>query len=513
MPKKKDFDQPSQLGVIYARYSSHAQKDVSIEQQIEVGREYAAANNIEIVGIYEDRAVTGKTDKRKDFQRMIRNAEKKQFQVVIAYKSNRIARNMLHALAYEDKLSKYGIRVAYVKEEYGDNAAGRFALRTMMNVNQFYSENLSEDVKRGMNDNARDCMITNGTLPYGYKKGEDGKWALDEMNAAIVREIFSRVANGDAFVDIADDLNGRGSKTGRRQAWGRCSFYRILHNERYTGVYIYDKIRVEDGIPQIIEKELFYKVQEILKTKKNPRGRHRENGDYLLTGKLFCGKCKSHMIGVSGTSKTGQLHYYYICQKKRTEKTCDKTTVQREWAEKAIAAAIKDYILQDDVITWIADITIDYARSQKKKSIIAALEDQLAANKKATNNMLAAIEQGIITAATKDRLLELEAEQSKLTAKLAVEHAEIPQVSREEIIAWLESFRDGDVDSKLFQKKLIDAFLIAVYLYDDHLKVVFNFTGKKNSVTINFDIATVDKDSGPDSSYKVCGGSPKQKSP
>ena len=131
---------------------------------------------------------------------MMRHAEKRQFQVIIAWKSDRISRNMLHALQYEDRLSKYGVRVAYAKEEFGDNAAGRFALRTMMNVNQFYSENMAEDIKRGMLDNAENCMITNGQLPFGYKKGEDGRYAIDEDRAAVVREIFTRVCGRPSWI-------------------------------------------------------------------------------------------------------------------------------------------------------------------------------------------------------------------------------------------------------------------------------------------------------------------------
>ena len=514
--KRQSMDAPSAVAVIYARYSDHNQKDVSIEQQVAECEEYAAKNNMVIANIYADRAITGKIDKRPEFQKMIRHAEKQQFEVIIAYKSNRMARNMLNALMYEDKLAKFGVRVVYVKEEFGDNAAGRFALRTMMNVNQFYSENMSEDIIRGMRDNAEKCMITNGKLPFGYKKGEDGKYALDEPRAAIVREIFSRVACGEAFTDIAADLNTRGIRTnhGRKKqggVWGKNSFQSLLSNERYTGVYIYDDIRIEGGVPQIIDKELFYTVQEKLKTKKNPRGRHRVAGDYLLTGKLYCGKCKGHMVGLSGTGRSGKLHHYYVCQKKRIEKSCDKKAVRRDWLEQEVADSIRVYLLNDDVITWIANSVMDYQKKNKDRPHIKALENQLADNKRAINNLLAAIEQGIITATTKERLLELESEQAKIAARLAVEKSEVIEVSREDIVAWLEMFRDGDVNDKKFQAKLFDAFLVAVYLYDNNLKIVFNFTGKKNSIRVPLRASVIDKldnDALPECSYKVSWGVP-----
>lgn len=273
-------------GVIYARYSSHAQKDASIEQQVKECMEFAQNEGIRITATYADRAVSGKTDRRADFQRMMRDAEKGKFRYVIAWKSNRMGRNMLQAMMNEAKLNELGVRVLYTEEDFDDTAAGRFALRSMMNVNQFYSENMAEDIKRGLLDNAENCKVTNGGLPLGYKRGDDGRYEIDSPKDAIVREIFSRVACGEAFIDIARDLNARGIKTSRGREWGKCSFHTILKNERYTGVYIYDTVRIEGGVPQIISKELFYKVQEVLKMQKVKR-KHTTHGDYLLTGKLF----------------------------------------------------------------------------------------------------------------------------------------------------------------------------------------------------------------------------------
>ena len=299
-PRKKFTEKDGYSGnaVIYARYSSHNQRDVSIEQQIKQCQEYAQRNNLQVVEVYADRAVSGKTDRRPNFQRMMRDAEKKQFRFVIAWKSNRMGRNMLKAMINEARLDEQGVRCLYTEEDFDDTAAGRFALRNMMNVNQFYSENMAEDIMRGMLDNARKCMVNNGGLPLGYKKGEDGRYAIDEEKATIVREIFERVYAGEAFVDIASDLNARGIKTSRGNRWNKGSFHAMLSNERYIGVYEFAGIRIEDGVPPIIRKELFYAVKEKLKNKKNAQGRHRENGDYLLTGKLFCGHFGFPMVGV-----------------------------------------------------------------------------------------------------------------------------------------------------------------------------------------------------------------------
>lgn len=295
--------------VIYARYSSHNQREVSIEQQIAECTKHAAALGLRIVGTYEDRAISGKTDNRPRFQQMMRDAEKGKFQAVVAWKSNRIGRNMLQAMVNEAKLDDYGIKVFYAEEDFDDTAAGRFALRNMMNVNQFYSENMAEDITRGLYDNASKCMA-NGRQPLGYKRGEDGRVVLDEANAAVVREIFTRVAAGDLFVDIARDLNAQGIKTSKGANWNKGSFQSICQNERYRGIYIYGDVRVADGIPRIVSDDLWYRVQEAMRMKKNPVGtRHRVGAeDYLLTGKLRCGHCGSYMTGVSGTSRNGELH-------------------------------------------------------------------------------------------------------------------------------------------------------------------------------------------------------------
>lgn len=479
-------------GVIYGRYSSHAQKDASIEQQVKEAQEYAQRMGIRVVEVYADRAISGKTDRRASFQRMMRDAEKGKFKYVIAWKSNRMGRNMLQAMVNEAKLQELGIRVLYTEENFDDTAAGRFALRSMMNVNQFCSENMAEDIRRGLRDNAENCKLTNGSIPFGYKKGDDLRYELDEPKDSIVREIFTRIACGDTFIDIANDLNARGIKTTRGNCWGKGSFHSMLVNERYTGVYIYDDIRIEGGIPRIVSDELFWKVQEVLKTKKNPQGRHRVNGDYLLTGKLLCGRCKSPMVGISGTSKTGDKHFYYICQKRRMEKSCEKENVRRDAIELAVAQAIKDYALQDDVITWIADCTVEHSRRQEENSHVAILKEELVATTKSIKNIMTAIEQGIITDTTKGRLLELEREQSNLSGQIAAARADIITVDREDVISGLEMFRDGDIADKRYQAKLFDTFLVAVYLYDDDLKIVFSFSGKKNTVRVPLDASIVD---------------------
>ena len=495
MAKKKSLPsiQVEADGVEYARYSSHAQKDASIEQQIEKCDEFASINKIHIIERYKDRAITGKTDRRADFQRMMHDAEKGKFKYVIAWKSNRMGRNMLEAMLNEAKLQDLGIRVLYVEEDFDDTAAGRFALRSMMNVNQFYSENMAEDIKRGLYDNAANCKVTNGHLPYGYKADEDLKYTLDDSRAAVVREIFTRVSCGEAIVDIYTDLNLRGLTTSLGNQWGRSSFNKLLSNERYLGIYIYGDVRIDGGIPRIVSDELFYKVQEVLKTKKNARGRHRNDAaDYLLTGKLYCGHCKSPMTGISGTSRTGALHYYYVCQKKRQEKSCEKKNVKRDEIELQLARAIKEYCLTDDLIEWYADKTVEYFKRQSETDHIKDLQEDLANTQRSIKNTLKAIDAGIITESTRTHLIELEAKQSRLSGAISAAKSDVVQVDREDLISSMEMVRDGDTYDKKYQALLFDTFLIRVYLYDDDLELIFSCPGVKNSIRIPLDISAVE---------------------
>ncbi|MBQ9750577.1 MAG: recombinase family protein, partial [Clostridia bacterium] len=126
---RKPINTPEATGVIYARFSSHNQREESIEQQVAECKAFAALSGIKIVGVYSDSAKTGRTDRRPQFQKLQREAQKGGFNYIIAYKSNRIARNILNALMFENEMEKLGIKVVYAKEEFGNNAAGRFALR------------------------------------------------------------------------------------------------------------------------------------------------------------------------------------------------------------------------------------------------------------------------------------------------------------------------------------------------------------------------------------------------
>lgn len=479
-PRKKKAKADNLIieGAIYTRYSSHNQKEESIEQQIEECTAFAKANGITVVAIYSDKAVSGRTDRRSDFQRMMRDAEKQKFDVVIAYKSNRIARNMLNALQYEAKLENYGVKTLYAKEEFGNTAAGRFALRNMMNVNQFYSENMAEDIRRGLKDNAEECKV-NGSLPYGYKRGEDGKYAIDEARAAIVREIFSKVVDGIPYADIIRSLNSRGITTKTGRPFNKNSFRRMLVNERYIGVYEHSGIRVEGGIPAIISEEVFYTVQRILEDGMNENGAKRKsNSDYLLTGKLYCGECGSPMVGVAGTGRSGAMHYYYTCKSRRIAKDCEKENIQREYLEQLVVDMTRACISRSEVVKWLIDGYIALKKQAKETSDIPVMEQEIADRKKALANIMKAIEAGIFNSTTSERMKELEEEIQVLERSLKMAKAMYDEpVDGERMEFYLEKLRNGAPDNPAYRKELIRTMVKTITLWDDRIEIEYNFTG------------------------------------
>ena len=231
-------------------------------------------------------------------------------------------------------------------------------------------------------------------------------------------------------------------------------------------------------------------VAEHLKTKKNPQGRHQENGDYILTGKLFCGLCGSPMIGVAGTSRSGKLYFYYSCNKRRIERACKKRHVRRDWIERLVVQAALDHVLKPDVIQWVADAVMAYQEREGNSAVLAGLQHDLSENQRATENVMKAIEMGIITATTKKRLMELEAEADRLKDAIYLEEASLTHIERDFTVYWIGQFRGGNVESDEFRRKVIDSFVNAVYLWDDHIKIAFNYSGKGSAVDMDIIMET-----------------------
>ena len=489
------------IGVIYARYSSHNQRDVSIEQQVKACRKYADDENIKIIQVYDDHAMTGTNDNRPEFQQMIRDSASGAFDYVIVYTLDRFSRNKYDSAIHKHTLKENGVKVLSAMEHISDDPTGVLIESVLEGFAEYYNKELAQKIKRGMVNNAEKCMVI-GPLPLGYKKGADGRFEILPEEAKIVQEIFQRVANQEMFVTIFDDLNRRGILTKKGKPWDKSSLSKLLHNEKYIGVYRYSDIVIEDGIPPIIEKPLFQAVQERCTTKPNARGnpqkRRRENGVYLLTGKLYCGECEAPMIGVSGTSRTGDLHFYYSCKTRREHKgTCSKKPVSRDYAERIVAEKIQGIIEQPAVMEWIASKMEVYFRDNQETDEVRMLKERLSTVKREKENTLKAIRNGVTVECVQDMLQELQADESSLSAKLdlAQERAK-KDIRKDVVIAFCEELCDGDTNNKRYQEMLFDAFLVRAYLFDDRIKLILNCSGNGTSeIEIPFDIGDIEGDS------------------
>ncbi len=470
-------------GVIYARYSSDNQREESIEGQIRECKEFAERQGITIIGTYIDRALSAKTDNRPDFQRMIKDSTKRLFDVVIVWKLDRFARNRYDSAYYKMLLKKNGVKVLSAKENISDRPEGILLESMLEGYAEFYSAELSEKILRGMQENALKCKYNGGTLPLGYTTDSEQRYIIDTVTAPIVHEIFTRYADGATVKEICETLNERRIKTQYGNAFNKNSLHRMLKNRRYIGEYIYRDTVIPGGIPEIISAELFERVQERMEKNKKAPAREKAEAEYLLTTKLYCGKCGAFMVGESGTSKTGKIHFYYKCANVKRIKTCDKKTVQKDWIETLVVDYTMKYALADETIERMADAVMELQQSENVA--LPALKKQLKDTQKGIDNMLDAIQQGIISASTKQRLDELEAAKEQLEISILQEDMQKPLLTREQVVFWISRFKKGNIKDPAFRSKLIDAFVNSIYLYDDKVVLTYNYKDGTKTLSLS----------------------------
>lgn len=468
-------------GVIYARYSSHNQREESIEGQIRKCQAFAEQNNITIIGEYIDRAISGKTDKRESFQKLISDSEKGHFQAVIMYTLDRFARNRYDSAHYKAKLKKNGVRIFYTEQSISDEPEGIILESVLEGMAEYYSENLSRGVKRGLKENALKCMVTGGYMPLGYKKSADLKFEIDPATAPIVKEIFDLYANGKSQRQIVDILNEKGYRTVKNKPFRLGSIAGILTNRKYIGIYEFDDVSVEGGIPAIVDVKTFEKAQEMLKRNKRTTGRMKAPALYMLTGKCFCGHCGSSMVGESGTSGTGAIHNYYKCSDRKKHRGCTKKTEKKEWLEQTVVHETISQIMQPEVIRAIAENVSNLAQKEfNDKSRLVSLQKELKSVQGAISNLLRLVEKGIDTDDVGDRLLDLNAQKSDLLKQISKEETKKPLISKERMEFWLTDLLSrGSEDDPEYQQRIIDTLVDKVFVFDE------DDGGKKIVITYN----------------------------
>ncbi|WP_066684789.1 recombinase family protein [Christensenella intestinihominis] len=469
-------------GVIYARYSSDNQREESIEGQIRECMEFAEKQDINILGTYIDRALSAKTDNRPDFQRMIKDSTKGLFDVAIVWRLDRFARNRYDSAHYKMILRKNGVKVVSARESIAEDSTGILLESVLEGYAEFFSAELSEKVRRGMKENALKCKSNGCSIPMGYVVDSERHFQIDPVAAPIVQEVFNQYAEGATMKEIADGLNAKGIRSSRGGPISLNIISHMLKNRRYLGEYRYGDIVTPGGMPVIISEELFERAQERMKQNKKAPARHKAEDDYLLTTKLYCGKCGAFMVGESGTSHTAKIYRYYKCTNTKQRKTCDKKAVQKDWIENFVVSRIMQELMHDDELERLIDALLNLQSKESRE--LPLLERQLAETENGIRNLLDAIQQGLLTESTKERLRELEETKSKLQTSILQEKIRHPLLTREQISFFIYRFRDSDITKREQRQRLIDSFVNAIYLYDDKVVITLNYTEGAKTISL-----------------------------
>ena len=470
--------------VIYARFSSHSQTEQSIEGQLKACYEYAERNSYTVIGEYIDRALTGTNDNRPEFLRMIEDSGKKTFQGILVYQLDRFARNRYDSAVYKKKLKKNGVRVLSARENISEDASGILIESVLEGMAEYYSAELSMRVRRGLDINASKCLCTGGGIALGFKVDEDRHFQVDEDTAPVVREIFEMYANGKTVTEIITMMNARNIVTSRGSAFNKNSLRKMLKNKRYIGTYTYKGTEVPNGIPRIIDDDLFMQVQEMMEKNRKAPARARAKEEYLLTTKLFCGHCKEMMTGYSGTSHTSAVHHYYICNN-RKKKLCKKKNVQKDFIEKLVISECRKLLTPENIERISREVVAASQRDQDMTNV-KRLSKQLADIERKRKNLMSAImecDSDLIRKTLYEQIPLLEKEKSDTELQLTLEKAKQVKLTVSEVRFFLNALRKGDPDSIKYQKALISVLVNAVYLYDDKITLIFN--SGDNAVTLD----------------------------
>jgi site-specific DNA recombinase len=251
-----------------------------------------------------------------------------------------------------DYAEKNGVHLISVMEPIAEGSQGILVETLLEGMAEYYSAELSEKVIRGQTENALKGKCTGGTGTIGYKIDEEKFYHLDPLTSPLVLEAFQRYDNGDKMVKIVNFLNDKGVRNMQGGKMTHSSVNTMLKNRRYIGELSFRDIVVPDAIPAIVPKDLFDRVQKRLDKNKRAPACGKADEEYLLTTKLFCGKCGALMFGESGTSATGRTYYYYKCANVKRRKGCNKKTVQKEWLEELVVRETMK-LIQDDLWYFI----------------------------------------------------------------------------------------------------------------------------------------------------------------
>ena len=452
--------------VIYARYSSSNQTEQSIEGQLRVCHQFAETEGILILDTYIDRAMTGTNDNRADFQRMIKDSAKREWDYVIVYKLDRFSRDKYATAVYKKALKDNGVKLLSATERIPDTPEGIIVESLIDGMGQCYSEELSQKVRRGMNESRQKGQFTGGFLIYGYKI-EEKKVVIDHEKAEVVRYIFEQYSLGVYVKDIIDVLTERGIYN-RGKPFARNTVYNILKNEKYSGIYRYKDQVFENIYPAIVPMDIFERVRA--KMNANKYGKRSTDVVYLLRQKIRCGYCGQPISAETGTSETGVVRRYYKCYSRKSRKGCKKSMIRKEHLENLVLDTVINELSKPKTLEFIVkELLAEQERFIKEHSMLNMLLRELRQVETSLENIVAAIERGVVTNTTTKRLKELEERQEDLNRQILIERTR-------------NAFRVSEADIRAYYKSalaleaqmLIDYLIREIVLFDDKMEIYFN---------------------------------------
>lgn len=455
--------------VLYLRYSSDRQTEQSIEGQERVCTNFCKQQGYNIVDKYYDRALSASKDtaKRIDFQKMIKDSEKGLFEAVIVYKLDRFSRNRYDNAIYKSKLKKNGVKVISATENISDNPEGVILESVLEGMAEFYSKELSQKVTRGMYESARKCQSFGGMPLLGYKV-ENKKWVIDEEKAPIVVEAYKRYANGESIISIINDFNERGLRTNKGNKFNKSTFQRVFGNEKYIGIYSFQDLRVENGVPALIDKDTFEIVRKRRFAISEAPKRGKAKVEFLLSGKIFCGHCEKNMTGCTGTSKTKNKYYYYECPTHKKFHACKKKPVRKELIEEAVVQETNK-LLTPEIINMIAEKVEQLSAEEKENNLLRkSIENEIKDYERSLKNLIRIIEVGgSDLESISIRIKELEAKKKDALKRLSFATEADLYITKDMVLFFFDKFMRLPRDSEDHARILIDTLVNSVIVYDE----------------------------------------------
>ncbi len=452
--------------VIYARYSSDNQSEQSIEGQLRVCNEYAKTHDITVVKTYIDRAMTGTNDNRPDFQKMIKDSNRKEWELVLVYKLDRFSRNKYEMAVHKKTLKDNGVKVISATEYIPDSPEAIILESMLEGYAEYYSAELSQKVKRGMKETRLKGNFTGGTIIYGYKV-ENHKVTVDEEKAKVVRYIYEQYAMGVYVKDIISALTEKGIFN-KGKPFARNTIYNILKNEKYFGIYRHNGEVFDNIYPAIVPKEVYEKVKQ--KTDTNKYGKRSVEVVYMLRNKMVCGYCGKPISAETGTSKGGKKIRYYKCLGRKHNNGCTKSMVRKELLEDFVVSNIVKLLSEKEV----KDKMISSLMRMQEESItdnadLQRLKKERKTTETQITNIMTAIENGGTSATAMKRLRELELKAAELEKAIAIQKAKTAdRFTEEEMRAYYEQALS------LEPQMLINALVKQITLYDDKIIIQYN---------------------------------------